>query len=106
VMQLENRFKARFSNPDEYYPTIYNGFQHPKTPVITNADGHSIQMYNWGLIPYWAKDNSIRKNTLNARCETLSEKASFRSSMNNRCLVLSDGFYEWEWLDPKGKQKQ
>lgn len=106
VMQLENRFKARFSNPDEYYPAIYNGFQHPKTPVITNADATSIQMYNWGLIPFWAKDNSIRKNTLNARFETLNEKASFRSSLNNRCLVLSDGFYEWEWLDPKGKQKQ
>ena len=32
-------------------------------------------------------------------------KASFRSSLNNRCLVLSDGFYEWQWLDDKGKQK-
>lgn len=60
----------------------------------------------WGLIPFWAKDNSIRKNTLNARFETLREKASFRSSLNNRCLVLSDGFYEWQWLDEKGKKKQ
>ena len=106
AVQLENRFNARFANLNEYAPAIYNGFQHPKTPIITNEDAQHIQMYNWGLIPFWAKDDSIRKNTLNARFETLKEKASFRSSLNNRCLVLSDGFYEWQWLDDKGKQKQ
>lgn len=26
--------------------------------------------------------------------------------VNSRCLVLADGFFEWQWLDPKGKQKQ
>lgn len=106
AVQLENRFHAKFENAAHYSPNIYNGFQHPKTPVITNADEHRIQMYHWGLIPFWAKNESIRKNTLNARIETLKEKASFRSSLNNRCLVLSDGFYEWQWLDEKGKKKQ
>jgi putative SOS response-associated peptidase YedK len=38
--------------------------------------------------------------------ETLSEKPSFKSSLNNRCLIYADGFYEWQWLDPKGKNKQ
>lgn len=106
AVQLENRFNAKFENAALYSPNIYNGFQHPKTPVITNAAEHTIQMYNWGLIPFWAKDDSIRKNTLNARFETLKEKPSFRSSLNNRCLVLADGFYEWQWLDEKGKKKQ
>jgi putative SOS response-associated peptidase YedK len=27
-------------------------------------------------------------------------------STSKRCLVLADGFYEWKWLDPKGKSKQ
>ena len=26
--------------------------------------------------------------------------------MKNRCLIIADGFYEWQWLDKKGKEKQ
>lgn len=106
AQELKHRFKATFFEEEEYTPTIYNGFSFPKTPVITNADTHNIQLFNWGLIPPWAKDKDIRKNTLNARYETLSEKPSFKSSLKNRCIVLSDGFYEWQWLDEKGKNKQ
>lgn len=104
--ELEIRFKAIFENPGEYIPAIYNGFQHPQTPVITNKEPGKIQLYQWGLVPFWAKDDSIKKNTLNAKIETLHEKPSFRNVVNNRCLVLADGFYEWQWLDEKGKQKQ
>lgn len=104
--QLEHRFKAKFSEKDKYIPSIYNGFQHPYTPVITNKSKEEIQLYQWGLIPFWAKDKSIQKNTLNARLETVHEKPSFRNSMQNRCLILADGFFEWQWIDPKGKQKQ
>lgn len=106
AQELENRFKVKFKNPTLFTSGVYNGFEHPKTPVITSQEAHEIQLFNWGLIPSWAKDNSIRKNTLNARIETLNEKASFKNVINNRCLILADGFYEWEWLDAKGKQKQ
>lgn len=106
AQELQHRFKAVFENKHSFEPAIYNGFQHPATPVITNASPGKIQMYNWGLIPFWAKDDSIKKNTLNARIETLQEKPSFRNVINNRCLILADGFYEWQWLDEKGKQKQ
>jgi putative SOS response-associated peptidase YedK len=61
---------------------------------------------HWGLLPHWAKDKEIRKNTLNARIETIAEKPSFRQVVHQRCLVLVDGFYEWQWLDPAGKLKQ
>ena len=54
----------------------------------------------------YLKDNSIRKYTLNAKIETLQEKPSFRNVIDNRCLIITDGFYEWQWLDPKGKRKQ
>lgn len=106
AQELEHRFNAKFDKTVQYQPSIYNGFQHPKTPIITNLDTNKIQLFNWGLIPFWAKDESIRKNTLNARIETIEEKPSFRNSINNRCLILADGFYEWQWLDEKGKQKQ
>lgn len=106
AQELENRFKATFENGANYSPAIYNGFQFPKTPVITNAHPEEIQLIQWGLIPFWAKDDSIKKNTLNARIETIDEKPSFRNAVNNKCLILADGFYEWQWLDEKGKNKK
>ena len=104
--ELQNRFHAEFINPHLHVSGNYNGFQHPLTPVITNQDIHTIELYRWGLIPHWAKDDSIKKNTLNARSETISEKPAFRSCIHQRCLVLVDGFFEWQWLDEKGRQKQ
>lgn len=106
AQELENRFDAKIERIAEFQPSIYNGFQHPQTPVITNTDIYKIQLFHWGLIPFWAKDDSIKKNTLNARIETIAEKPAFRDSVNNRCMILSDGFFEWQWLDEKGKQKQ
>lgn len=106
AQELQNRFNAKFENEELYKPSIYNGFQFPKTPVISTKEPEKIQLFSWGLIPFWAKDNSIRKNTLNARMETITEKPSYRNTVKNRCLILTDGFYEWQWLDENGKQKQ
>jgi putative SOS response-associated peptidase YedK len=95
AIELQNRFNATFENGNQYSPSDYNGFQFPETPIIANTDSSKIQLYHWGLIPNRAKDNSIRKYTLNARIETIKEKPSFRDSVTRRCLVLVDGFYEW-----------
>ncbi|MGD0710047.1 MAG: SOS response-associated peptidase [Bacteroidales bacterium] len=106
AQELENRFNAKFENDKEYHLSNYNGFEFPKAPVITNIETNKIQMLYWGLIPQWAKDNTIRKKTLNAKIETINERPSFRNSITNRCLIITDGFYEWQWLDKKGKIKQ
>lgn len=42
---------------------------------------------------------------LNAKIETLVEKPAFKNVLNQRCLILANGFYEWQWLDAKGKNK-
>jgi putative SOS response-associated peptidase YedK len=107
ITKLAIRFNTNTKHSFEYEPPgIAVGFSFPNAPVITNKDPSIIQIFSWGLIPGWAKDLSLRKNTLNARIETLAEKPSFRSYIDHRCLVLVDGFYEWKWLDAKGKQKQ
>lgn len=106
AQELEHRFKSKFKNEAVYKESVYNGFQYPHTPVICNQQPDIIQLFQWGLIPSWAKDDSIKKNTLNARIETIHEKPAFRNVANKRCMVLCDGFYEWKWLDPKGKNKQ
>ena len=106
ALEIIKRFKAEMANPDLFVPKVYNGFDYPKTPIILNTQTDKIKFYHWGLIPRWSKSQDIRKNTLNAKIETLEEKPSFRDVIQNRCLILVDGFFEWQWLDPKGKQKQ
>lgn len=61
-------------------------------------------MLQWGLIPSWAKDPRIGAQCINAKAETVAEKPAFRSAFKKRrCLVLADGFYEWQ---QQGKRKQ
>lgn len=104
--ELKKRFQVELDDHEKYIPSLeFNGFLHPKTPVITNNKPFNIQMFSWGLLPSWAKDVSFQKNTLNARMETLSEKPSFKPYLQNRCLILANGFYEWQWLDAQGKNK-
>lgn len=55
-----------------------------------------LVMLRWGLVPFWAKDPSIGNRMINARSETVAEKPSYRAAYRDRrCLVLTDGFYEW-----------
>ncbi len=107
AITLENRFKAKVHDKELFkaFEKI-NAYTFPKASIITNNDPNKIELYQWGLIPQWAKDNDIRKFTLNARIETIKEKPAFRNAVKNRCIIPADGFYEWQWLDSKGKQKQ
>jgi putative SOS response-associated peptidase YedK len=68
------------------------------------GDGQNrLEFLRWGLIPSWAGDPSIGNRLINARAETLTERASFRNAFaRRRCLVVADGFYEWR---PAGKRK-
>jgi putative SOS response-associated peptidase YedK len=61
------------------------------------SDKREFQELRWGLIPSWAKDISMGAKLINARAETVAEKPAFRSAFKHRrCLVLADGFYEWQ----------
>lgn len=106
AQELKNRFNASFDEAANFVPREFNGFEYPKTPVITQKTPDKIELFQWGLIPSWAKDEKIRQHTLNARYETIREKPSFKHVLQNRCLIIADGFYEWQWLDLKGKRKQ
>ncbi|VXD24229.1 conserved hypothetical protein [Planktothrix serta PCC 8927] len=63
-----------------------------------------FQPMRWGLIPHWSKDEKIGYKLINARVETVTEKPAFRQAIRSqRCLILADGFYEWQH---QGKIKQ
>jgi len=73
-------------------------FENVKLPVITNENLKQVDLFNWGLIPFWTKDekaaNEIKERTVNARSETIFEKPAFRGSAGSKhCLVIADGFF-------------
>jgi putative SOS response-associated peptidase YedK len=66
-------------------------------PVLFKEEELKFELFRWGLIPSWAKNEEMGERMINARKETLAEKPSFRESFNKRrCLILADGFYEWK----------
>jgi len=59
--------------------------------------GRELALLRWGLIPFWAKDPAIGSRMINARSETVAQKPAFRAAFRQRrCLVVADGFYEWQ----------
>lgn len=73
--------------------------------ILQPSTNRQFKMMHWGLIPSWAKDTKISSKLINARAETVAEKPSFRSAFRKRrCLVLADGFYEWQKQEDKQKQ--
>ena len=78
---------------------------HQVLSVIRKDDQNVLLRLHWGLVPSWAKDPAIGNRMINARAETVDSKPSFRAAFKNRrCLVLVDGFYEWQ--GEKGTRNQ
>lgn len=107
IKQAEKFYNAKETDFD-YQPTDeLNGFSHPKTAIILDRAPTEILSAQWGLMPSWAAVDFLKKtNTLNAKIETLDQLASFKDSVQNRCLIPVKSFYEWQWRDSKGKQKR
>ncbi|HQE92850.1 MAG TPA: SOS response-associated peptidase [Anaerolineae bacterium] len=94
-----------FTFPPELSPH-YNIAPSQDVAVVPNNTERRVEFFHWGLIPSWAKDPEIGNRLINARAETLAEKPSFRAAyLRRRCLILADGFYEWQTL-PGSKVKQ
>src|SRR3989475_9953702 len=63
-----------------------------------------LAMLRWGLIPAWVKDPAKARQPINAKSETVAELPTFRTAFRKRrCLIPSDGFYEWK---QEGGRKQ
>jgi len=98
--RLLSQIPAKFPESTDYQPYFHlNGFAHGNLQIITMDKPKVITTAQWGLIPDWATHNPevFRKksNTLNARFESVFEKASFKDCIEEkRCLILADGFFE------------
>ena len=75
----------------------YNVAPTQEVLTVVGGDERRAGFMRWGLIPHWARDSKIGARMINARAETVAEKPAFRDALRRRrCLVLADGFYEWQ----------
>jgi len=108
----EIKIRLKFA-PNSVAPNFEPDWNKPLTApmlvAIRSIDGERVpKMMKWGLIPHRAKDDKLQFSTFNARAEEFTTKPAFRDAWQRgqRCLVVTDGFYEWKKLDAKGKLKQ
>lgn len=85
-------------------PPRYNIAPTQGVPVVRLGDdgNRHLSLVHWGLIPSWAEDPGIGNRMINARGDTVATKPSFRNAFKKRrCLLVADGFYEWQKTDGK-----
>ena len=98
IAHLKQKWEKLKEDGVNYYHA--SGYAHPKLAAFTRKEEKiDLNLYRWGLIPHWVKDEEqarqIWNNTINARGETLFEKPSFRDAAKmGRCIIPLNGFYE------------
>jgi putative SOS response-associated peptidase YedK len=99
--KLAKRFKV---DPTDAYKPHYNASPTQLLPVITSDSPDGLSFFYWGMVPAWSNNKSVSQKLINARAETLSEKATFKLAFQRRrCLIPADGFYEWKAIGKKTK---
>jgi putative SOS response-associated peptidase YedK len=106
IEAYEKRFGVSYGESNLLPAYHANGFDHPEVPVITGHEPDAIQLFSWGLIPFFIKDMAgaarIRNSTLNVRDYTMLQKPMFKhAAVRRRCLVLVDAFYDHHWHNGK-----
>lgn len=90
---IERRLDAQFIHS---WPPQYNIAPQERLATVWNDAPEEIDQLEWGLIPHWVDDPDDGPKPINAWAETVAEKPYFRDAFDKRrCLVLADGFYEW-----------
>lgn len=97
IEEIKDRFDIQGSFDEEYQFSYNIAPSQSVLSVINDGARNRLGYLRWGLIPFWAKDEKAGYKMINARAETIAEKASFRNAyMRKRCLIIADSFYEWK----------
>jgi putative SOS response-associated peptidase YedK len=87
-----SRFKERYNiAPSQSVPV-----------VIRRDDGNHLEEMRWGFMTPWMKDpkDMFKYSMFNARAEGIFDKPTWKKAIRfQRCLVPSNGFYEWKKED-------
>ncbi|MBT2615927.1 MULTISPECIES: SOS response-associated peptidase [unclassified Bacillus (in: firmicutes)] len=97
IEEIKERFDIQGSFDGEYQFSYNIAPSQSVLSVINDGVRNRLGYLRWGLIPFWAKDEKAGYKMINARAETIAEKASFRNAYKKkRCLIIADSFYEWK----------
>jgi len=129
---IEGDSSLRDSSLRDFSPR-YNLAPSQDALTVVHDKGRKLNTMRWGLVPSWSKNIATSYKMINARAETVDQKPTFKKLLvGKRCLVLADGYYEWQevegqknknpmrivlknrepfafaglydtWVDPKGK---
>jgi len=102
------------------YQASYNIAPTDITPVIVSAAHFSdaedqkcarvVTPMMWGMIPFWHKGDYRRHGltTNNCRLEHLMDSKLYRGPFKRgqRCVVICEGFYEWQTAGPAKKPSE
>lgn len=96
-MEIIEAYSVNLWEPDYDFTPSYNIAPTDINPILVYSDNRIIKPMMWGLIPAWVKDRDRISTLINARSETITKKPSFANLVyNHRCVVITDGYYEWE----------
>ena len=89
--------------PDGMKEDLWPGYMGAFVRNTETGTGREMLLGSFGLIPHWANDTKIARNTYNARSETVAEKPSYRDAwrLGRRCIIPADAFYEPDWRTGK-----
>ncbi|WPR73641.1 SOS response-associated peptidase [Algoriphagus sp. NG3] len=97
--ELEERFQAEMLS--DINPR-YNIAPTQLVPVVTAQSPKGFSYFYWGITPEFGKNRPVAQKLINAKAETIHEKISFKTAFRQRrCIIPTDGFYEWKRLGKK-----
>ena len=97
------QFGLDFQGDLSYIVPRYNIAPTQSVAIVRGLE-RQLGFLNWGLVPFWSKDPKGGAKMINARSETVATKPAFRNAIKKkRCLVPTDGYFEWV---KEGKKKK
>ena len=102
LLSLQSHFKIKVKKiPEGSKSDLWPGYPGIFLRKANGQDSRAQELMtgSFGLIPHWASDTKIARNTYNARLETVSEKPSYRDAWREarKCIIPADAIYEPDW---------
>jgi putative SOS response-associated peptidase YedK len=101
LQDILNKFPWIEGGPGDLLSPRYNIAPTQQIPVVVNHMGAAkARAVSWGFKPFWAEEDDKLK-PINAKSETVATSRLFRQAFEKRrCLIPTDGFYEWKGAKP------
>ena len=108
LAKVENRFGVRLNQNTHVIPELYCVSPGDTSYVITSEEPLELQVFKFGMTPYWAKSPM---DLINARAEgdknhnndphyngansIFLKRAFMKPIQSQRCMIIADAYYEW-----------